>query len=98
MSNIISPANPQDPKVQTIIRKNQRVAKEAIKIIVHRHRKNEPEVAFENVVNTVGVICAELVRDAHEIAGDQFSEAIADLFKHHIDRAVMLAGTKGGAK
>ena len=70
------------------VKRNHMVSKQAMQLIAKRHRKLEPEQSFEAIANTIGILCAEFVLDAHEIAGQKLSSAMRDLINVHIDRAL----------
>lgn len=90
MKGILEVADHNDPKVQNTIRKNHRVANECIRFIARKNKKLDPEKAYEAIFNTAGVVCAELIREAYEMGGEELAEAMADLFKQHIDRSISL--------
>lgn len=96
MSEIISQADMSDESVRRQIVKNERIARECIALMVKRFRKDSPEKNFENTLNVAGIICAELIRDANDIGGENLAQATADLFAQHSSRAMALLDVKGG--
>lgn len=87
MSEIIKEQDATDPEVQALIRRNSKVAKEAMALIAKRHRRLPPEKCFEAVANTIGILCTEIILDAESIAGPKLSTAIRELLHHHTKRA-----------
>jgi len=88
MSQIITLQQDESPETAEKVKRNGLVAQQAMQLISKRHRKLDPEQSFEAVANTIGIICAEFVLDAHEIAGAELSSAMRDLINLHIDRAL----------
>lgn len=88
MNPILSEQLPSDPETQQKVRRNHLVATQVMQLMVKRHRKLEPEAAFEAVANTIGIVCAEFTLDAYGIAGPELAKAMRDLINHHMDRAI----------
>lgn len=85
---ILSEADRSNPDVVRAIRKNERVAREAMQLIAKRNRKLPPVESFEAVANTIGILVAELVTDGNEILGRELATAMRDLISFHADKAI----------
>lgn len=81
-------ADTSDAAVKERIQKNQRVARECMALIMKRNRKLEAEVVFEQVVNTIGVMAAEMIRDARGIGIEGLPEVVTEIIGSHIDNAL----------
>jgi hypothetical protein len=88
MNSIITLQEDESLETAEKVKRNHMVSKQAMQLIAKRHRKLEPEQSFEAIANTIGILCAEFVLDAHEIAGAELSSAMRDLINLHINRAL----------
>ena len=81
-------ADTGQPEVQATIRKNERTAREAMQLIAKRNRKAEGHILFENMLNVIGIMAAEMVGDADAIDGPDFAQAVRDVIVTHTDHAL----------
>jgi hypothetical protein len=76
------------------LKKNERAARDAMALISKRHRKLEPGDAFEQIANTIGILCAELVQGGANIGGNEFAKAMLELVNQHMNRRVSIIKTQ----
>lgn len=94
-SVFISKADMGDAKVIASIRKNERVAREAMQLIARRYKKLPPAQAFEAITNTIGILAVEQVRGGQDVLGDDLAGAVRDIIARHMDRHFAIKQTRG---
>ena len=80
-------ADRSDPSIASAIRKNERTATLAKRLIAQRNKKLDPEKAFEAMANTIGIMAADVVRESAHIH-PELPKVMRDLFLNHLDAAL----------
>ena len=86
MNPYITPSDKRDPEVRRTINKQTREARKVVSALFNRYRKQDELVRMESVLNTVGIMSAELVRLGADV-DPKIGETFADLLRFHIDHA-----------
>lgn len=95
MNTHLQQADMSSEDVRAKTRKNERAARDALALIARRHRKLDPQDAFEQIANTIGILAADLVREGYGLLGKDMSVAMRDLVGHHMDRQIDAIMQKG---
>ena len=98
MNQYLSKSDMTSKVILEKLKKNERAARDAMALISKRHRKLDPQDAFEQIANTIGILAAELVQGGANVGGADFCAAMRDLINEHMDRRVYIIDSANDGK
>lgn len=85
MENFLRFPDQNSEEIQRKIRRNEAIAKEAMRVIAKRHKNLPPQECFESITNTIGILAAQAVADCQDTLGLDVARAIREMIIFHID-------------